>query len=116
MEELVCGCGNSQEIGDRQDSRSREHVQDKSPRRFVQVESGIYRDTRTGHFYERFTLDGKRTWRKLVGNNLGLSREEDYSREAPAGILNNLSNLCSRNWIQNNGNRSRLAPDRNKPR
>ena len=61
MEELVCGCGKSQEIGDKQDSRSREQVQDKSLRRFVRVESGIYRDTRTGRFYERPTIDGKRT-------------------------------------------------------
>src|ERR1017187_5176001 len=82
MEELVCGCGKSQEIGDREDSRSREHVQDKSPRRFVRIESGIYRDTRTGRFYERPTIHGKRTWRKLIGNNLGLSREEYYRRRA----------------------------------
>src|ERR1035438_446985 len=82
MEELVCGCGKSQEIGDKQDSRSREQVQDKSLRRFVRVESGIYRDTRTGRFYERPTIDGKRTWRKLVGNHLGPSREEYYHRRA----------------------------------
>ena len=82
MEELVCGRDKSQEIGDKQDSRSREHAQDKAPRRFVQVESGIYRDTRTGRFYERPTIDGKRTWRKLVGNHLGPSREEYYHRRA----------------------------------
>jgi len=35
MEELVGGCGKSQEIRDRQDSPSREHVQNESPRRFV---------------------------------------------------------------------------------
>ena len=82
MEELVCGCGKSQEIRDRQDSPSREHVQDRSPRRFVRVESGIYRDAKTGRFYERPTIDGKRTWRKLVGDNLGFSREESCHRRA----------------------------------
>ena len=44
MEELVCGRGKSQEIGDKQDSRSREHVQDKALRRFVKkAPNALYR-------------------------------------------------------------------------
>lgn len=76
------GCGESQENADKQDSRPGQDVRVKQVRRFVRVEPGMYRDISTGRFYERPTIDGKRTWRKLVGDNPTLSREEYYRRRA----------------------------------
>jgi len=80
MGKVVCACGQSQESAEKQDSRLGEGVQKKPVRCFSQVEPGIYRDTKTGRFYARPTIAGKRTWRKLVGDNLELSREEYYRR------------------------------------
>jgi hypothetical protein len=84
MEEAFCGCAECRENAGKQNSRPCHHVQTKHVRRFVQVEPGIYRDNLTGRFFERPTIDGKRTWRKLVGENLKLSREEYYRRRIAA--------------------------------
>ena len=80
MQEIVCGCGQSQKIAEKQDSSVCEGTREKAGRCFTQVEPGIYRDTKSGRFYERPTIAGKRTWRKLVGNSLELSRAEFYRR------------------------------------
>lgn len=43
--------------------------------RWVPCGGGVYRDSRTGNFFERPTVDGRRTWRKLPALNLKLARE-----------------------------------------
>jgi hypothetical protein len=75
--------GESRENAAKQASRPGRVVPAEPVRRFVQIEPGIYRDTKTGRFYERPTIDGKRTWRKLIGKNLKFSREE-YCRRRNA--------------------------------
>ena len=47
---------------------------------FVFVERGIYKETHTGAFYERPTINGRRTWRKLDGHLLRLARESFLAR------------------------------------
>lgn len=42
---------------------------------YQRVAEGIYQDPRTGNFYERPTIGGRRTWRKLEGHTLKLARE-----------------------------------------
>jgi integrase len=49
---------------------------------YHRVADGIYRDSRTGHFYERPTVRGRRTWRKLDGHLLKLARESLAQRRA----------------------------------
>jgi len=46
------------------------------------VESGIYRKTANGVYYERPFIDGKRTWRSLQTSNLKHAREELHKRRA----------------------------------
>lgn len=48
--------------------------------RWKSLGGGVYRDSITGHFYERPTIAGKRTFRKLVGHNLKLARESMAQR------------------------------------
>jgi len=48
----------------------------------VLVESGIYRKTSNGCYYERTQVRGKRTWRSLNTNNLKHAREEYHRRRA----------------------------------
>jgi integrase len=43
---------------------------------FTRVAPGIYQDSRTGNFFERPTVAGKKTWRKLHGRTLKLAKEE----------------------------------------
>jgi integrase len=45
---------------------------------------GIYRDSRTGNFYERPVVAGRPTWRKLDGHTLKLARESFAQRRADA--------------------------------
>lgn len=42
---------------------------------YSRVADRIYRDSRTGNFYERPIVQGRRTWRKLDGHTLKLARE-----------------------------------------
>lgn len=51
---------------------------------FEQVESGIYRKTANGTYYERPWLNGKRTWRSLETSNLKHARETLHKRRAAA--------------------------------
>lgn len=51
-------------------------------RRFEQIESGIYKNSRNGKYFERPLVNGKRTWRSLGGKNLKLAKEEFYRRRA----------------------------------
>lgn len=44
-------------------------------RTYARVADRIYRDSRTGNFYERPLINGRRTWRKLDGHTLKLARE-----------------------------------------
>jgi integrase len=46
-----------------------------SPIQFEMVESGIYRKTANGVYYERPSLNGRRTWRSLKTKNLKHARE-----------------------------------------
>src|SRR5579859_2531156 len=80
MEKIICGRGQSQEIADKPESPICESATERPVRCFTHVEPGIYRDTKTGRFYERPTIAGKRTWRRLVGDSLEFSREEFYRR------------------------------------
>src|SRR5712671_4401976 len=80
MEESVGSCCDSQKIAVEQESASLPSAQPKSVRRFLRVERGIYQDMKSSRFYERPTINGQRTWRKLVGSNLKFSREEYYRR------------------------------------
>ncbi len=50
--------------------------------RFQFVETGLYRKTNTGVYYERPSLKGRRTWRSLDTANLKHAREELYRRRA----------------------------------
>ena len=49
---------------------------------FQLVESGIYRKTTNGVYYERPHVNGKRTWRSLETANLKHAREAFYKRRA----------------------------------
>jgi len=54
---------------------------DSTPR-FEHVEAGIYRYTPNGNYYERTTINGKRTWRSLKTKNLKFGRERLHQRWA----------------------------------
>lgn|SRR5664280_2563846 len=43
---------------------------------FEHIEAGIYRYTLNGNYYERPTLNGKRTWRSLKTKNLKSARKK----------------------------------------
>jgi integrase len=43
---------------------------------FTLLTPGIYKDSRTGNFFERPRVNGRRTWRKLHSRTLKLAREE----------------------------------------
>lgn len=43
---------------------------------YIRIAPGIYRDDRTGHLYERPTIDGRRTWRKLNSHTVKLAIDE----------------------------------------
>src|SRR5437867_1069887 len=58
-------------------------------RRFEQIESGIYKNSRNGKYFERPLVNGKRTWRSLGGKNLKLAKEEFYRRRAAASAGKN---------------------------
>lgn len=49
---------------------------------YSQVADNVYRDSRTGNFYERPKIRGRRTWRKLDGHTLKLARESLAQRRA----------------------------------
>jgi len=80
MEKITSGRGQSQEIAEKHQPPICESAREGPVRCFTQVEPRIYRDTKTGRFYERPTIAGKRTWRGLVGESLELSREEFFRR------------------------------------
>lgn len=46
------------------------------------VSPGIYKDSRTGNFYERPIVRGRRTWRRLDGHSLKLAKESFAQRRA----------------------------------
>lgn len=43
--------------------------------KYTRLADGIYRDERTSNFYERPTVNGKRTWRKLDARTLKIARD-----------------------------------------
>jgi hypothetical protein len=49
---------------------------------FEHIEAGIYRYTPNGNYYERTTINGKRTWRSLKTKNLKLARGRLNQRRA----------------------------------
>jgi integrase len=53
--------------------------------RYENVAPGIYRDLTTGLLYERPTLDGKRTWRRLFARSIKLAKEEIATKRADRG-------------------------------
>lgn len=53
--------------------------------RYINVAPGIYRDSHSGALYERPTLDGKRTWRRLFARSIKLAREEIATKRADRG-------------------------------
>ena len=57
-----------------------------SAQAFERVESGIYRSTTNGCYYERPRINGKRTWRSLGTKNLKLAREELHKRRVKGEI------------------------------
>lgn len=57
-----------------------------SAQAFERVESGIYRSTTNGCYYERPHINGKRTWRSLGTKNLKLAREELHKRRVKGEI------------------------------
>ena len=54
---------------------------------FQHVDSGIYRYTGNGNYYERFSVNGKRTWRSLKTSNLKFARERLHQRRAETACL-----------------------------
>jgi integrase len=50
-------------------------VKDTSNRGYTCLGNGLYRDNRTGNFYERPFIDGRRTFRKIQARNIKLARE-----------------------------------------
>lgn len=42
---------------------------------FRLISSGLYRDLRTGHFFERPTIGGRRTWRKIDARTAKVAKE-----------------------------------------
>jgi integrase len=51
---------------------------------YQRVADGIYQDSRTGAFYERPHIQGRRTWRRLDGHTIKLARESFAQRRADA--------------------------------
>jgi hypothetical protein len=49
---------------------------------FEHIEAGIYRYTLNGNYYERTTINEKRTWRSLKTKNLKFARERLHKRRA----------------------------------
>jgi integrase len=47
---------------------------------YSNVAPGIYKDSRTGHFFERPKINGRRTWRKIDAVNLKIAKEILASR------------------------------------
>ncbi|KAF0178686.1 MAG: hypothetical protein FD161_1730 [Limisphaerales bacterium] len=43
---------------------------------YTRVAEGIYRDSRTGHLYERPTIHGRRTFRVLLARSIKIAKEE----------------------------------------
>lgn len=54
----------------------------KAGSQFKRIESGIFRNESSGTYFERPTLDGRRTWRSLETQNLKHAREEFHRRRA----------------------------------
>ena len=53
-------------------------------KRFEQVAPGMYRYTRTGTFYERPWINGRRTWRSLGTTDLQAAQRELRRRRGPS--------------------------------
>jgi hypothetical protein len=49
---------------------------------FEHIEAGIYRYTPNGNYYERATINRKRTWRSLKTKNLKFARKRLHQRWA----------------------------------
>ena len=60
----------------------------ESAPQFQFVETGIYRKSTNGVYYERPKVHGKRTWRSLATSNLKHAREELHRRRAAIGTHN----------------------------
>lgn len=67
--------------------KTEENAYEQETKRYVNVETGIYRYTANGTYHERPSIAGRRTWRGLGVNftsqkNLKLAREEYHRRRS----------------------------------